>query len=59
MSTEQDHSVSVSVPAPAPKAAVQLRSQLGANRRVERWVPAFEQDWTRALEDAAPAGLWA
>ncbi|MFI1213203.1 DUF6247 family protein [Streptomyces sp. NPDC020802] len=33
---------------PAPAAAAQLR----ADRRADTWVPAFEQDWARAVHDA-------
>jgi len=41
------------VPAlPAPAAAAQLLQELRADRRAETWVPAFEQDWARALDDA-------
>ncbi|MEU3792564.1 DUF6247 family protein [Streptomyces fructofermentans] len=40
-------------PAPlAPGAAAQLLAQLRVNPRAETWVPAFEQDWARALEDS-------
>jgi hypothetical protein len=38
--------------APAPAAAAQLLAQLRADRRADTWVPAFEQDWARALDDA-------
>ncbi|MFD4976489.1 DUF6247 family protein [Streptomyces sp. NPDC058424] len=37
---------------PAPAAAAQLLAELRADRRAETWVPAFEQDWARALDDA-------
>ncbi|MFC8193836.1 DUF6247 family protein [Streptomyces sp. NPDC057298] len=37
---------------PAPAAAAQLLVQLRADRRADTWVPAFEQDWARALDDA-------
>lgn len=40
------------LPAPPAPTAAQLREQLRADRRADRWVPAFEQDWARALEDA-------
>ncbi|MGW0970260.1 DUF6247 family protein [Streptomyces sp. NPDC002516] len=36
---------------PAP-ATAQLLQQLRADRRAQTWVPAFEQDWVRALDDA-------
>ncbi|MGW8776613.1 DUF6247 family protein [Streptomyces sp. NPDC055796] len=38
--------------APAPGAAAELRALLLADRRAETWVPAFERDWAKALEDA-------
>lgn len=37
---------------PAPAAAAQLLRRLRADRRADTWVPAFEQDWARALDDA-------
>ncbi|MET8747700.1 MULTISPECIES: DUF6247 family protein [unclassified Streptomyces] len=37
---------------PGPAAAAQLLAQLRADRRAGAWVPAFEQDWARALDDA-------
>jgi hypothetical protein len=37
---------------PAPAAAAQLLQELRADRRADTWVPAFEQDWARALDDA-------
>lgn len=37
---------------PAPTAAAQLLAQLRASHRADTWVPAFEQDWARALEDS-------
>ncbi|MFI6415646.1 DUF6247 family protein [Streptomyces sp. NPDC050585] len=37
---------------PPPVAAAQLLARLRADRRDEWWVPAFEQDWARALDDA-------
>ncbi|MFE4451336.1 DUF6247 family protein [Streptomyces sp. NPDC056796] len=37
---------------PAPAAAAQLLQELRADRRAGAWVPAFEQDWARALDDA-------
>ncbi|MFH9826545.1 DUF6247 family protein [Streptomyces bobili] len=40
------------LPAPPAPAAAQLLAQLRADRRADSWVPAFEQDWARALEDA-------
>ncbi|MGP3777180.1 DUF6247 family protein (plasmid) [Streptomyces sp. SDT5-1] len=41
--------------APAPlhaATAAQLLTELRADRRASTWVPAFEQDWARALDDA-------
>ncbi|MEU9309654.1 DUF6247 family protein [Streptomyces sp. NPDC048256] len=39
--------------APAPPApAAQLLAQLRADRRADAWVPAFERDWAKALEDS-------
>ncbi|RSS81833.1 DUF6247 family protein [Streptomyces sp. WAC06614] len=35
---------------PAPAAAAQLLARLRAGRRAETWVPAFQQDWARALD---------
>ncbi|MER7196131.1 DUF6247 family protein [Streptomyces flaveolus] len=41
------------VPAPpAPAAAAQLHAQLRDSRRADTWVPAFERDWAKALEDS-------
>ncbi|MFF8366650.1 DUF6247 family protein [Rhodococcus erythropolis] len=40
---------------PAPAAAAQLLAQLRADRRAESWVPAFERDWAKALEDSRHA----
>ncbi|MDT0448099.1 DUF6247 family protein [Streptomyces hesseae] len=37
---------------PAPAAAARLLASIRADRRAERWVPAFERDWAKALEDA-------
>ncbi|MFF3265294.1 DUF6247 family protein [Streptomyces sp. NPDC002932] len=37
---------------PAPAAAAHLLQQLRADHRAGTWVPAFQQDWTRALDDA-------
>ncbi|WP_030302020.1 DUF6247 family protein [Streptomyces katrae] len=40
------------LPVPAPAAAAQLREQLRVDRRAAQWVPAFERDWAKALEDS-------
>ncbi|WP_331739904.1 DUF6247 family protein (plasmid) [Streptomyces sp. NBC_00015] len=37
---------------PPPAAAAQLLAEIRADRRAGVWVPAFEQDWARALDDA-------
>ncbi|MEU4507123.1 DUF6247 family protein [Streptomyces sp. NPDC024089] len=37
---------------PAPAAAAQLLAQLRVDRRASAWVPAFERDWAKALEDS-------
>lgn len=40
-------------PAPlSPTAAAGLLTQLRVSPRADIWVPAFEQDWARALEDS-------
>lgn len=47
------HQQSPSPPAPpAPAAAAQLLTQLRADRRADTWVPAFDRDWAKALEDS-------
>ncbi|MEU6310743.1 DUF6247 family protein [Streptomyces sp. NPDC047014] len=56
MSAQPDHTPAPAAPyAPAPGAPAELLAQLRADRRAEQWVPAFERDWTRALEDARHA----
>ncbi|MFJ2478158.1 DUF6247 family protein [Streptomyces sp. NPDC087659] len=37
---------------PAPAAAAQLLAQLRDDRRAHSWLPAFERDWAKALEDS-------
>ena len=37
---------------PAPAAAARLLQELRADRRARTGVPAFAQDWARALDDA-------
>lgn len=37
---------------PAPAAAAQLLARLRTDRRADTWVPAFERDWAKALEDS-------
>lgn len=50
MSAQPDHAP-VTPYAPAPGAPAELLTQLRASDRAERWVPAFEREWTAALED--------
>ncbi|MFF7534855.1 DUF6247 family protein [Streptomyces bobili] len=55
MSAQPDHApVPPYAPAPGAPAELlaQLLAQLRADRRAERWVPAFEQEWTQALEES-------
>ncbi|MFD3330682.1 DUF6247 family protein [Streptomyces sp. NPDC058701] len=54
MSAQPDHTPAASY-APAPGAAAELLAQLRGDRRAEQWVPAFERDWAKALEDARHA----
>jgi hypothetical protein len=51
MSAQPDHAP-VTPYAPAPGAPAELLAQLRADRRADRWVPAFEQEWTAALEES-------
>ncbi|MEU3491110.1 DUF6247 family protein [Streptomyces massasporeus] len=51
MSAQPDHAPIPPAP-PAPTAAAQLLAQLRESSRARIWVPAFEQDWARALEDS-------
>ncbi|MFI6495517.1 DUF6247 family protein [Streptomyces sp. NPDC050564] len=51
MSAQPDHAPVPSAPI-APTAAAQLLAQLRLSTRAATWVPAFEQDWSRALEDS-------
>ncbi|MBZ9593509.1 DUF6247 family protein [Streptomyces erythrochromogenes] len=37
---------------PSPGAPAELLAQLRADRRAERWVPAFEWEWAAALEES-------
>ncbi|MFD3729749.1 MULTISPECIES: DUF6247 family protein [Streptomyces] len=54
MSAQPDHAPPMPH-APAPGAPAELRAQLRADRRAKTWVPAFERDWAKALEDARHA----
>ncbi|QQM46397.1 DUF6247 family protein [Streptomyces liliifuscus] len=51
MSVQPDHAP-VTPYAPAPGAPAELLAQLRADRRADRWVPAFEQEWAAALEES-------
>jgi hypothetical protein len=51
MSAQPDHAP-VTPYAPAPGAPAELLAQLRASDRADRWVPAFEQEWTAALEES-------
>ncbi|WP_405497332.1 DUF6247 family protein [Streptomyces sp. NBC_00096] len=48
----QPYDTSATPYAPAPGAPAELLTQLRADRRAARWVPAFEQEWTAALEES-------
>ncbi|WP_405940690.1 DUF6247 family protein [Streptomyces sp. NBC_00207] len=53
MSAQPDHTPAPAAAyAPAPGAPAELLAQLRADRRAERWVPAFEQEWADALEES-------
>lgn len=54
MSAQPDHTPATPY-APAPGAPAELLAQLRADRRAERWVPAFEREWAAALEEARHA----
>ncbi|MEU3670934.1 DUF6247 family protein [Streptomyces virginiae] len=51
MSAQPDHTPAAPY-APAPGAPAELLAQLRADRRAERWVPAFEREWAAALEES-------
>lgn len=51
MSAQPDHAP-VAAYAPAPGAPAELLAQLRADKRAEKWVPAFEQEWSAALEES-------
>jgi hypothetical protein len=51
MSAQPDHAP-VTPYAPAAGAPAELLAQLRADRRADRWVPAFEQQWAAALEES-------
>ncbi|MFG2986989.1 DUF6247 family protein [Streptomyces sp. NPDC048258] len=52
MSAQPAHHAPVNPYAPAPGAPAELLAQLRADRRADRWVPAFEQEWATALEES-------
>ncbi|MFB7175718.1 DUF6247 family protein [Streptomyces sp. NPDC056254] len=53
MSAQPEHTPALAAPyAPAPGAPAELLAQLRADRRAERWVPAFEREWAAALEES-------
>lgn len=53
MSAQPDHTPAPAASyAPAPGAPAELLAQLRADRRAERWVPAFEREWAAALEES-------
>ncbi|MFJ8509651.1 DUF6247 family protein [Streptomyces avermitilis] len=51
MSAQPDHTP-VTPFALAPGAPAELLAQLRTDRRADRWVPAFEQEWAAALEES-------
>ncbi|MFF3488768.1 DUF6247 family protein [Streptomyces sp. NPDC002701] len=51
MSAQPDHAP-VTPYAPSPGAPAELLTQLRADKRADRWVPAFEREWTAALEES-------
>ncbi|WP_405681125.1 DUF6247 family protein [Streptomyces sp. NBC_00868] len=51
MSAQPDHTPAAPY-APAPGAPAELLALLRADRRAERWVPAFEREWAAALEES-------
>ncbi|GGV12236.1 hypothetical protein GCM10010260_58590 [Streptomyces filipinensis] len=51
MSAQPDHA-SVTPYAPTPGESAELRAQLRAGDRADRWVPAYEHEWACALEES-------
>lgn len=51
MSAQPDHAP-VTAYAPTPGAPAELLAQLRADKRADRWVPAFEREWSAALEES-------
>ncbi|MFJ3176047.1 DUF6247 family protein [Streptomyces roseus] len=53
MSTQPDHApLPAAAYAPAPGAPAELLAQLRADERAQQWVPVFEAEWMRALEES-------
>ncbi|MGW2841879.1 DUF6247 family protein [Streptomyces sp. NPDC001493] len=51
MSAQPDHAPALPY-TPAPGAPAELLAQLRADKRADRWVPAFERQWAAALEES-------
>ncbi|WP_327388339.1 DUF6247 family protein [Streptomyces sp. NBC_01207] len=51
MNAQPDHTPAAPY-LPAPGAPAELLAQLRADRRAERWVPAFEREWAAALGES-------
>ncbi|MFF8619241.1 DUF6247 family protein [Streptomyces sp. NPDC015350] len=51
MSAQPDHAPATPY-APAPWAPAELLAQLRADKRAATWVPAFEREWSAALEES-------
>ncbi|MFJ2419942.1 DUF6247 family protein [Streptomyces brevispora] len=51
MSAQPDHAP-LTPYAPAPGAPAELLHQLRADQRAAQWVPAFERQWAKALEES-------
>lgn len=51
MSAQPDHSPLTPL-APGPNAPAELLRQLHADQRAAQWVPAFEREWSAALEES-------
>ncbi|MEU1510004.1 DUF6247 family protein [Kitasatospora sp. NPDC005748] len=53
MSAQPDH-LPAAPAAPAPRAAARLLARIHAEppERAARWLPAFERDWAKALDDS-------
>ncbi|MFF9473439.1 DUF6247 family protein [Streptomyces roseolus] len=51
MSAEPDHTP-FTPHAPAAGAPAELLARLRSSDRAERWAPAFEREWTAALEES-------